>query len=160
MMYTANQIASWFLASLETNSGDTISPMKLQKLIYYSQAWYLVKFDKPLFNDKIEAWMHGPTIPAVYERFDNAYRDSIPFEKMFSKEHPYKKLPIELDDFLEEIFFKYGEHSAWFLEALSKKELPWRMARRHTPSLMHCHQEITQESMKNYYSKLQHEGKP
>ena len=158
MIYTANQIATWFLASLETNAGDTISPMKLQKLLYYAQAWHLVKFDKPLFKDKIEAWLHGPTVPAVYERFDNAYRDSIPFEKMFRKEYDYPRLPIELEDFLGEIFFKFGEHSAWYLETLSKKELPWRKARNGTPMLSQCHNEITQESMKCYYSSI-HNGK-
>lgn len=128
-MYTANQIASWFLASLDTNAGDTISPMKLQKLIYYAQAWHLVRFDGPLFNDKIEAWLHGPTVPAVYERFGNAYREAIPYEKLSGKKHRYPRMPIELEDFLEEILNTYGEHSAWYLEQLVKKELPWRKAR-------------------------------
>ncbi len=114
MVYTANQIASWFLASLDTNAGDTISPLKLQKLIYYAQAWHLVHFDKTLFKDKIEAWSHGPVVPAIYERFDNECRESISFEKRYDKRHKYPKMPIELDDFLEEIHVKYGEHSAWY----------------------------------------------
>ncbi|MCC6923464.1 MAG: DUF4065 domain-containing protein [Nitrosomonas sp.] len=45
-----------------------ISAMKLQKLIYYSQAWSLVWDDEPLFNNKIEAWANGPVVRDLYEK--------------------------------------------------------------------------------------------
>ncbi len=43
-----------------------MSAMKLQKLIYYSQAWHLVWEDKALFDEEIEAWANGPVVPILH----------------------------------------------------------------------------------------------
>ncbi|WP_341837770.1 type II toxin-antitoxin system antitoxin SocA domain-containing protein [Chitinophaga pollutisoli] len=159
-MYTANQIASWFLMHLNTEAGDTISPMKLQKLIYYAQAWHLALYDKPLFEDRIEAWGHGPTVPAVYKRFKDEFRDGIPFDELYNSEYDCPKFTIELEDFLKDIQFRYGEHSAGFLETLVCREVPWRKARRNARNNIPDYSlaEITQESMKAYYTNLNMES--
>jgi uncharacterized phage-associated protein len=46
-----------------------MSNLKLQKLMYYAQGFSLVLFNKPLFPERIEAWIHGPVIPAVYHKY-------------------------------------------------------------------------------------------
>lgn len=153
-MYTANQIASWFLVKLNTNAGDTISPLKLQKLVYYAQAWHLVVFDKPLFDDTIEAWTHGPTIPAIYKRFNHVHRESIPRENLCGNGHDCPDFPFDTEEFLEDIRYKYGERSAGFLEAQVCREVPWRKARRKKKEGKHGIAEITRESMRMYYSQF------
>ena len=45
-----------------------MSAMKLQKLVYYSQAWSLVWDEKPLFRAQIEAWANGPVVPPLYQK--------------------------------------------------------------------------------------------
>ena len=50
-----------------------MSAMKLQKLVYYCQAWSLVWDDRPLFPERIEAWREGPVVPALFERHRGAY---------------------------------------------------------------------------------------
>ena len=45
-MYTSKQIADWILSKINKEAGDTISPLKLQKLLYYCQAWHYTIFDK------------------------------------------------------------------------------------------------------------------
>lgn len=59
--YTAKQIAKYFIWRA-SRDGKKVSNKKLQKLLYYAQAWYLVYNKKPLFNDDIEAWIHGPAV--------------------------------------------------------------------------------------------------
>ncbi|WP_218124294.1 Panacea domain-containing protein [Chitinophaga filiformis] len=49
----------------------------MQKLVYYAQAWHLVAFLTPLFEEDIEAWTHGPVIRSLYRRFKDGLRDSI-----------------------------------------------------------------------------------
>ena len=51
-MFKANQIADWFLSRTDMQSGDTISHLKLQKLVYYVQAWHYTIFNEPLFEEK------------------------------------------------------------------------------------------------------------
>ena len=48
------------------NKKGRMSPMKLQKLVYYSQCWSLAWDDKPLFNNRIEAWANGPVVRDLY----------------------------------------------------------------------------------------------
>lgn len=55
------------VAAYILNKQGPMTHMKLQRLVYYSQAWHLVWEDKPLFAERIEAWAGGPVIPVLYE---------------------------------------------------------------------------------------------
>ena len=62
---TINPQESLYSAMVWSNGDKKITNLKLQKLVYYSQAWFLGIYQKPLFSDKIEAWVHGPVVPAL-----------------------------------------------------------------------------------------------
>ena len=51
------------------NENMTVSNLKLQQLLYYAQGWHLALWGNKLFNERIEAWIMGPVIPAVYHKF-------------------------------------------------------------------------------------------
>ena len=65
-MATVFDVARYILSRQDQNAGDTISNMKLQKLVYYAQGFALAITGKPLFQEDIEAWEHGPVAPALY----------------------------------------------------------------------------------------------
>jgi len=65
MPASAHDVAAYIL-----KNGGRMSVMKLQKLVYYSQAWHLVWEDKRLFSDRIEAWANGPVVPNLYPAFE------------------------------------------------------------------------------------------
>ena len=56
-------VAQYFLAKADEDAGDLMSNLKLQKLVYYAQGFALVLLEKPLFPERIEAWIHGPVVP-------------------------------------------------------------------------------------------------
>lgn len=58
-----------YLLDLADASGDPVSPMKLQKLLYYAHGWHLAVTDRPLLNEFVEAWRWGPVIPSIYHEF-------------------------------------------------------------------------------------------
>ena len=150
--HSANQVADWFLSRINTESGDTISPLKLQKLVYYAQAWHLTVFNTPLFDEKIEAWMHGPVAPSVYYRFQEVCRDCvIEIENIEIEKVDFSP---ESEQLLSEVYAIYGEHSASYLEALTHNETPWLSARNGLPEFVRCNNEITKESMKIFYSQM------
>ncbi len=111
-----------YLIKLSENTGEPITNMKLQKLLYYSYAWYLVEKKKKLFDDKIFAWKYGPVVLNVYERYG-----------VYGAE-PIKEAqggdPESLDLFskriIEDVFAIYGGKSAIELMELSHSEAPWR----------------------------------
>ena len=50
-------------------AGNPVTPLKLQKLLFFAHGWHLALSDKPLLDRPIEAWQHGPVIPSVYGAF-------------------------------------------------------------------------------------------
>jgi uncharacterized phage-associated protein len=67
--YTPSHIANYILWKAKEDGVKDITPMKLLKLVYFSYAWYLATYDKPLFSEKVEAWQYGPVIPSLYHEF-------------------------------------------------------------------------------------------
>ncbi len=64
--YRAKEVADYSLGSVEPDSGDNLSNLKLQKLVAYAQGFHLAMKDgEPLFDEPIEAWAHGPVIPSM-----------------------------------------------------------------------------------------------
>lgn len=151
-MYTSKQIADWILSKINTQAGDTISPLKLQKLLYYCQAWHLTIFNKPLFDENIEAWSHGPVIPTQYNRFSYILRNEQIKVKNINIEVP--QLEPDSETLLNEVLSIYGEHSASYLEALTHQELPWSSARGNSKPWERSNAVITHQSMIDFYSHL------
>ncbi|MDO4705732.1 MAG: DUF4065 domain-containing protein [Comamonadaceae bacterium] len=73
MAYSAYAIANAFITLAQDGELGGLTPMKLQKLMYFAQAWYLRVKETPLLDDHFSRWQHGPVIPAIYHEF-KAYR--------------------------------------------------------------------------------------
>ena len=58
-----------FLLDLASAQGEQLTPMKLQKLVYYAHGWCLALTGKPLINEAIQAWSFGPVVRSLYEEF-------------------------------------------------------------------------------------------
>lgn len=142
-----NIIADYFI---ERNNKEKkgLTNKKLQKLLYYSQAWNLVFRNEPLFRDKIEAWIHGPAIPSVYVEYkDFGYND---IQKKIDTSN-FSKLTKDEISLLEAVWKIYGKYDADYLEILSHSESPWIEARKNIPPYLSSNLVISLESMKKYY---------
>lgn len=76
MPYTAKAVANYFLHLVECDD-QQITPMKIQKLVYFAHGWYLAITDRPLIDEQIEAWQYGPVIPSLYDEFKQYGRSPI-----------------------------------------------------------------------------------
>jgi len=76
--YKATDIANWFLCHIDRDAGDSITHLKLQKLLYYAQAWCIVLSGKSLFEDDFEAWSHGPVLPGIYHDYKHFGFEALP----------------------------------------------------------------------------------
>lgn len=142
---TALQVGN-YLIDFSHRVGDPLSNLKLQKLLYYAQAWYLALYDRPLCPEPIEAWVHGPAVPSVYGTFKESAWQPIPISP--------KVVPVfhgKIKKHLEEIMEKYGTQTPYFLEMLTHQEEPWLKARGRIPPDEPSHAVITHDSMKNFY---------
>jgi uncharacterized phage-associated protein len=133
----------WFASQTDVE----INVYKLQKLMYYAQAWHFRVYGTPLFNADFHAWIHGPVIPNLLEKYQGKFSWEPIAEQIESP-----KLSEEICEFLEEVaeaYFPYDDES---LERMICSEMPWREARGNLPRDESCHAIISQESMKKYYS--------
>lgn len=150
---SANEIAKYFIWK-SNSAGKKITNKKLQKLLYYSQAWHLAVKGTPLFNDKIEAWIHGPAIMAVYQKYKPFGFQ--PIETVIA-ETEIRDIPDKA--LLDEIWKVYGKLDAQYLERLTHSEQPWIKARESIQDDAHSDEEITHEEMRIYYSSLLEKSK-
>lgn len=141
-MADAIEVASFALERLES-----ASTMKLQKIVYYSQAFNLVKNEAPLFLNRIEAWRNGPVIPDLYYRHAHEFVISEGFFNVGTD---------GLSDLecsaIEYVVSKLGDMSGQELSELTHSEAPWCEARVGIAPTDPSNNEITQESILRYYS--------
>jgi uncharacterized phage-associated protein len=123
MMAAAIDIAKLFL-SWANRDGDLITNLKMQKLLYYAQAWHLVNFEgKSLFNDDIEAWELGPVVPNAYHYFKQHRYRAIAYKESGNEEKSFTSTQI---DYLKQFYTKFIGFSAHELMNMSHNELPWK----------------------------------
>lgn len=115
-------VANYFLCLANEDVGDSISNLKLQKLVYYSQGFSLALRDKPLFNEQIEAWAHGPAIPELYHKYKNYGANAIDKPENVD----FTKYGDDVKSLLNQVYEEYGQFSAWKLREMSHEEEPWK----------------------------------
>lgn len=143
----ALEVARWIL-SFSQEHGDALTNLKLQKILYYAQAWHLALYDKPLFEDAIEAWIYGPVVPRVYRQFKKFRNQPIVYEG----EQP--RISEERRDFLQELFGVFSGYSSYQLERMTHNERPWQKARGDLPIDAQSRAVILHEDMKSFYREL------
>lgn len=143
MSHPANTIAQVILSMSNPEVGDTISNLKLQKLLYYCQGFSLALHDKPLFNEEIEAWQYGPVVPFVYHIYKaNGYNGIIPDESFDYTKH----ITEEEFGLIKEVYEVYGQFSALKLMNMTHNESPWSETK--------INQTIPLDILKKYFSTL------
>ena len=125
-----------------------VSAMKLEKLVYYCQAWSLVWDDRPLFKAKIEAWANGPVVPQLYRLHRKIFTVA-----SWPAGDPTTLNDLERDTVNAVVSF-YGKRPSQWLSDLTHSEPPWRNARLGIPSGAPCKHEITLSAMAEYYGSL------
>ncbi|MDC8001518.1 DUF4065 domain-containing protein [Aequorivita todarodis] len=145
------------------NKGVSISPLKLQKLLYYVQVWHIIKFDKYTFFEELpEAWVNGPVYRTVYNTFKDKFFRNDNFKYGYDEEKLSKELSKHLDKLdltpdqqklLFAVLDSYGVMSDEKLVFLTHREDPWNEAREGLSPIARSTNKITVDSIYNYYTK-------
>lgn len=120
-MIGIQQVADYFLSDTNDRDDSDISNLKLQKLIYYAQAFHLAIYDAPFFDEDFEAWTHGPVCPEIYHKYKQHKSSPIPLTSDFDS----RIFTTEQLDLLAEINDVFGQFSAWKLRNMTHSEAPW-----------------------------------
>lgn len=142
MAITSIDVANVFLKLSDPESGDALTNLKLQKLVYYAQGFHLAIYGIVLFNETILHWDHGPVIRELYDELKQYGSDSIPIPENFDV-NIFSEDQIKL---IEEVNNVYGQFSAWKLRDMTHAESPWVNTKKDEP--------ITPDMMAPYFSTL------
>ncbi len=146
--YRAGNVAKYliYLASQDfvgdNKEREGITNLKLQKVLYFAQAYYLAKFGKPLFGENIEAWGLGPVVPTVYHQY-KSYRN-----KPIINEKDESSLTDKDKETIQKVWSLFGGYSARRLVDITHVHTPWQDAST-TPSKV-----ISHKALKEYYGPL------
>ncbi len=127
------------LQDADGDSGDVITNLKAQKLLYYAQGISLAKTGKPIFDEDFIAWQHGPVIPGLYDELKTFGRSQIELEDDLDLD----KFSDEQIDLLISVYKTYGQFSAWKLRDMTHREAPWKN--------VNINDVISKDSIKEYF---------
>ncbi len=121
IMHNAIDVACYFIKY----SGYTKTHLQIQKLTYISHGYMLAIHNRPLIDDEIQAWKHGPVIPNVYEVFKKW--NSRVIESIPTKPKQFEKEELEI---MNTVFANYGKYCGFYLSQITHedgdKPTPWR----------------------------------
>jgi uncharacterized phage-associated protein len=123
--------------------------MKLQKLVYYAQAWHLAIEKRPLFDDEEEAWAYGPVVYRLYEK----HRRCLVLKQVPDGDPnrvdgtPKRSLAV-----MRAVWDHYGLMSGTWLSRMTHEEAPWRQAREGIVLGGSSRRVITKQAMQSFYA--------
>jgi len=124
--------------------------MKLQKLLYYCQAWSLAWDGVPLFGEDFQAWANGPVCPELFDMHKGRFVvDASAFDDVAGCSFTEWQL-----DTLQSVLSYYGDKDPQWLSELTHKENPWKLTRANVPMGEHCTKVIEKDLMQEYYGGL------
>ena len=131
--------------------GKEITPLSLQKILYYAQGFYKAFFGKFLFEDDCQAWVHGPVYVNIYEKYKEFKSANISIDIDYDIEDI---IVDEKREILDVVIKYFGYYNGKALEKMSHYETPWINARKGLLPTENSNNIINKEDIKDYFEKV------
>ncbi len=130
---------------------EEVTPLALQKLLYYAQGIYLTKYDVPLFEEDCQAWVHGPVYEQVYGMFRDFKFNPIDDERFAVLRGRYASLKREAISVLDTVLGSFGQYGGKLLESITHQEIPWLEARQEVDACEKSQNIMEKDAIKQYF---------
>lgn len=116
-MYTAEQIANFFIYLSKDDPDSDMTNMRLNKLLYIAQMYYMHSHNgEPLFSDNMEAWEHGPVVYDTYKKYQSYKNNKIEY---LDPDYDEDEIDDDTSDFLIELYISTNKYSTSYLREIS-----------------------------------------
>lgn len=130
---------------------EEVTPLMLQKLLYFIQGISYALNKRPMFYENCQAWVHGPVYPEVYDMFRDFKYNPIEDARFAIFEGTKDALTEEERRVIDLVVDTFGEYSGKVLERITHKELPWKLARKEYADTIPCNETILRGNIEKYY---------
>ena len=131
-----------------------ITPLALQKILYFIQGIYMVLFDKPLYSEDCQAWVHGPVYEKVYDLFKDFKYNPIEDDRFVIFKDRFEELSEQEKRVIDLVINTFGKYSGKVLEDITHEELPWKNARADYEASEPSREIICKNDIKNYFKSV------
>lgn len=129
-----------------------VTPLMLQKLLYFIQGVSYALNAKPMFTENCQAWVHGPVYPEVYDIFRDFKYNPIEDARFVIFECAEDVLTEEECRTIDLVVNTFGEYGGKVLERITHEEMPWKLARKGYTDNIPSNETITMENIEEYYT--------
>lgn len=173
MAYSPKAVTNFILA--QAFSEDIpVSPLKLQKLLYFAQGWHLALADSAIFNEQIECWPYGPVVSSIFHHFKLFGKDPIDRKasdvraKKVNGKREYRvvfpilpdSLPPQSREVLDTVWESYKDLSAIKLSNMTHSlDGPWRKIYDKYSGFPPAGTDIPMNLIKRYFKSQLEEGR-
>ena len=130
---------------------EEVTPLLLQKLLYYVQGLNSIRSNKTIFNEDCRAWVHGPVYVEIYNLFKDFKYDPIDDARFAVLENSNEALTEDQKKVVDLVIKTFGMYSGKTLERITHKEEPWKAARKGYDEGIHSNEIISKESIREYF---------
>lgn len=130
---------------------EEVTPLMLQKLLYFIQGVSYALRGKPMFLENCQAWVHGPVYPEVYDIFRDFKYNPIEDARFAIFDGNEDALTDDERRVVDLVVNTFGEYGGKVLERITHSETPWKNARKGYGESIPSNEPISIESIKSYY---------
>lgn len=130
---------------------EEVTPLMLQKLLYFIQGVYSALYEEPIFMEDCRAWIHGPVYPEVYDLFRDFKYNPIDDARFALLEGADAVLSEEEQRVIDLVTDTFGIYSGKAMEKITHNETPWREARKGYGQGIPSNELLTKDSIMQYY---------
>ena len=133
---------------------EEVTPLMLQKLLYFIQGVYSALYGRPIFTEDCRAWIHGPVYPEVYDLFRDFKYNPIDDARFALLEGTADALTEDEKKVIDLVVNTFGMYGGKVLERITHNEDPWKNARKGYGDSIPSSEILTKKSIKRYYESV------
>lgn len=126
-MAEVRDVAKYFLSLSQESTPYAITPLKLQKLVYYAQGFHLRDNGETLFDNDLLAWDHGPVVRLLFDDYRKYGYFTIPSEPFECQNNELSEDEMRT---INSVWERFGHLDGKYLEELTHQEDPWLYTQR------------------------------
>ena len=130
---------------------EEVTPLMLQKLLYFIQGIYSALYGRPIFPEDCRAWVHGPVYPEVYDLFRGFKYNPIDDARFALLEGMADALTDEEKSVVDLVVNTFGMYGGKVLERITHNEAPWKEARKGYGDSIPSSELLPKERIMKYY---------
>ena len=133
---------------------EEVTPLMLQKLLYFIQGIYFALYGRPIFEEDCRAWVHGPVYPEVYELFRDFKYNPIDDARFAVLEGTADVVTEEEKNVIDLVVNTFGMYGGKVLERITHNEKPWKEARKGYGDSIPSSELLSKERIMKYYEAI------